>query len=101
MYVNVACKALAEGHRLAVECDGTRQVVEVHAVGLSISGNEALLGFIVRNEKGMITGTDAPGWRFLTFDKVEKIDELDELSLAPRREFHRDDARFVRIYRQM
>jgi hypothetical protein len=95
-------RALAEEamrrHRcLRLGYHGYFRTVEVHIVGRTSKGNEAIAGYQVLGGKPGSGG----GWKNLKFDDIISA-ELDErASLAPRPDYNADDPQFPEKYWQV
>ena len=93
----VAEEAMRRHRCLRLGYHGYFRTVEVHIVGRTSKGNEAIAGYQVLGGKPGSGG----GWKNLKFDDIISA-ELDErASLAPRPDYNPDDPQFPEKYWQV
>lgn len=95
-------RALAEEamrrHRcLRLGYHGYFRTVEVHIVGRTSKGNEAIAGYQVLGGKP----GSSQGWKNLKFDDIISAELDDRASLAPRSDYNPDDPQFPEKYAQV
>ena len=95
MWRQTACDALAQGKCLQLSYDGYFRVVEVHLVGETTAGHDAMRVWQVR---GGSQSNERVGWKLLRLDEARGATITDEQSHAPRRGYNRDDSHMARIY---
>jgi hypothetical protein len=98
MWKNIACDALRSGYRLELRYDGFIRVVEVHAVGVTTAGNEAMSVYQVRGGSG---SNERTGWKTMRLDEAFTANIIDEKSEAPRTGYKRGAAIFSYIFCQV
>jgi len=95
MWRQTACDALAQGKCLQLSYDGFSRVVEVHLVGETTAGNDAMRVYQIR---GGSESNERVGWKLLRLDEARGATIIDEKSEAPRRGYNRNDTHMSRIY---
>ena len=95
-------RALAEDamhrHRcLRLGYHGYFRLVEVHIVGRTGKGNEAIAGYQVKGGKPGSAG----GWKNLKFDDIISAEIDERASLAPRPDYNPDHPQFPEKYAQL
>jgi hypothetical protein len=98
MWRAIASEALQRGKRLELLYDGFRRIVEVHTIGETTAGNEAMTVYQVR---GGSTSDERVGWKRMRLDEATGASITDEESLAPRPGYQRDDRGYRTIYSQV
>ena len=90
------CKeALASARRLSICYNGTCRTVEVHAVGISKSGNAIMRAWQLENG-------EPAGWKLFSVDKITQIATLeDQTSEAPRPGYKPNDSAMAEIVCQI
>ncbi|GLQ76744.1 hypothetical protein GCM10007881_02590 [Mesorhizobium huakuii] len=83
---SVACDALRQGKRLEVRYDGFFRVVEVHIVGVTTAGNDAMSVYQVR---GGSDSNERVGWKTMWLDEAFTATVISEKSEAPRTGYYR------------
>lgn len=81
MWWSVACDALAQRKCLELQYDGYSRIVEVHAVGLTKSGNPIMRCWQVSG--GSVSG-ERIGWKLFRLDEAIGGFITNEASQAPR-----------------
>ena len=95
-------RALAEAamrrHRcLRLGYHGYFRLIEVHIVGRTGKGNEAIAGYQVKGGKPR----SEDGWKNLKFDDIISAEIDERASLAPRPDYNPDDPQFPEKYAQL
>lgn len=98
MWAGIACEALRNGKRLELRYDGFTRVVEVHTVGETTAGNDAMSVWQVR---GGSNSNERVGWKLMRLDEAFAAAQIDEQSEAPRAGYVRDAKPFRRIVCQL
>ena len=78
--------------------DGYTRDVEVHAVGVSLSGHEVMRCWQLRGGKGP---DERPGWTFARLDEPRMVTRTGERSHAPRAGYKRGDRALRRVIAQI
>ncbi|MEQ1770447.1 MAG: hypothetical protein ABL879_11465 [Devosia sp.] len=91
-------EAAMRRHRcLRIGYHGSFRLIEVHIVGRTSKGREALAGY-------QVTGGGpkaSSGWRNMVFDDIISAEIDDRASLAPRSDYNPDDLNFPEVYWQV
>ena len=95
MWRQTACDAVAKGKCLQVSYDGYSRLVEVHVVGETTAGHDAMRVYQVR---GGSNSNERIGWKLLRLDEALGATVTDEVSHAPRPSYNRNDSHMARIY---
>lgn len=98
LWRNVACDALRSGKRLELRYDGFFRVVEVHTVGVTTAGNDAMSVYQVR---GGSESNERTGWKTMRLDEAFTAAVIDEKAEAPRGGYKRGAKIFSFIYCQI
>jgi hypothetical protein len=98
MWKSVASDALRQGKCLELRYDGFTRIVEVHTVGITTAGNEAMSVWQVR---GGSVSNERQGWKRMRFDEAFSAHITDEKSEAPRQGYKRGDKGFSSISAQV
>lgn len=98
MWAGIACEALRNGKLLELRYDGFTRVVEVHTVGETTAGNDAMSVWQVR---GGSNSNERVGWKLMRLDEAFAASQIDEQSEAPRAGYVRDAKPFRRIICQI
>ncbi|RWH68041.1 MAG: hypothetical protein E5X68_25480 [Mesorhizobium sp.] len=98
MWRSVACDALRKGKRLELRYDHFLRVVEVHTVGVTTAGNEAMSVYQVR---GGSDSNERVGWKTMRLDEAFTAAVINEESEAPRAGYKRGAKIFSQIYCQI
>ena len=98
MWKSVACDALRQGKCLELRYDGFFRVVEVHTVGVTTAGNEAMSVYQVR---GGSDSNERRGWKTMRLDEALAATVIDEKSEAPRTGYKRGAKIFSFIHCQI
>jgi len=98
MWARVACEALRNGKCLEPRYDGFTRVVEVHTVGTTTAGNDAMSVWQVR---GGSNRDERIGWKLMRLDEALAAFQIDEKSGAPRSGYVRNAKPFSRITAQI
>lgn len=98
MWAGIACEALRNGKCLELSYDGFTRVVEVHTVGETTAGNDAMSVWQVR---GGSNSDERVGWKLMRLDEALAASQINEKSEAPRHGYVRDAKPFRRIICQI
>jgi hypothetical protein len=93
----LAEEAMARHRCLRLGYHGYFRTLEVHIVGRTAKGNEAISGYQVTGGKP----GSAQGWKNLKFDDVISAEIDARTSLAPRPDYNPDDPQFPEKYAQV
>ena len=91
-----AIKAMDQGRAIPVLYDGMLRLVEVHAVGVTTAGNPCMRVFQVAGET---RSGEELGWKMMTFEKVQLIDDVN--SEAPRPGYKKGDKGMGTIFKEV
>jgi hypothetical protein len=99
VWAQQAIEAMQSGVVLRLTYSGgyTRDV-EVHAVGVSLSGQEVMRCWQLRGDGGPV---EAPGWTFARLDEPRMVTRTGEKSKAPRAGYKRGDRALRRVIAQI
>lgn len=98
LWRQTAIDALQSGKLLELRYDGFSRVVEVHTVGVTTAGNEAMSVWQVR---GGSDSNEPTGWKTMRLDEAFSAHVIEEKSKAPRTGYKRGAKTFSRIYCQL
>ena len=98
MWIDTACRALADGKCLELRYDGYSRIVEVHAAGFTKDDNAIMRVWQVRG--GSVSGERA-GWKLMRLDETTSAHVIEETSEAPRKGYKRNDKAIDRIRCQL
>lgn len=98
MHRDIACQALRSGKCLELRYDTFSRVVEVHTVGVTTAGNEAMSVWQVR---GGSDSNERVGWKTMLLNEALTAHVIDEESKAPRTGYKRGAKPFRRIICQL
>ena len=93
----LAQEAMRRHRCLRLGYHGYFRTVEVHIVGRTAKGNEAIAGYQVLGGKP----GSSQGWKNLKFDEIISAELDDRASLAPRPDYNPDDPQFPEKYGQV
>lgn len=94
-----AIHALEAGKVMQVDYDGYERLIEVHAVGVTLTGAPCMRVFQI--EGGSISGAVTPGWRLMLFDKIANPMLTDVPSEAPRPGYRQGDKGMLYIFKEI
>ncbi len=95
MWRQIACDAIAQGKCLQLLYDGYFRTVEVHVVGETTAGHDAMRVYQVA---GGSQSNERVGWKLLRLDEALGASVTDVDSQAPRSGYNRNDSHMQRIY---
>ncbi len=91
----IISQAIAEMRLLSFTYDGYPRVVEPHAYGTSLAGNDVLRCYQI---KGGSESGKPVDWKLMTTKDIIGLTTLDESFFGPRPGYRRGDKGMTRIY---